>query len=282
VRRSIAHGDEPAGPTTVGSAQGTLVTYGSIVVLTDLITGITSEPLRITKVDKLHALKDDVGPVSELQKVAFAKVDHDGIAVAGDRPGDWYLSAPSALVEVIDPSKARMRKDRMGSDAQNVEVSEEWEGARPSALHDVEESETTMTEDLPVVGINYRAIPKNRGKGSSGNGKGKARGKPLVPKTKRNAISLATAAEDRDVSGSTAGLTWAPGKEREVLMNVSVPIDEARRDGQQRRERTHDVMQKAIADEVEDWMVWTIGSVCEFNPCTRAATDLSSLHLHFL
>lgn len=277
VRRSVANGNEPAGPTTAAAAAGSLVTYGSIVILTDLITGISSEPLRLTKVDKLLALKEDVGPVSELQKVAFAKVDTEGVPVAHDAAlGDWYLSAPSAMVEVADPFKARRRRGRpiadLGKPYTEAEIrsDDDWDhtqGPRPEIAP--QEDAGTVTEpstldEIPVVGSSFRTVPKTKGKGSAGNGKGKARGKPVLPKTKRNAIALATAAEDRDTSGRTAGLNWAAGKQRDVLTTVSVAVDETRREGQQRRERTKDVMQKAVADEIEDWMIWCIGSVCEW------------------
>lgn len=60
------------------------VTYGSEVLLTDLMTGISSEPLVVRKVEKKRVMLDATGPVSQLQKLAFSRV-------AGGRT--MYLSA---------------------------------------------------------------------------------------------------------------------------------------------------------------------------------------------
>lgn len=63
------------------------VTYGSEILLTDLMTGVSSEPLLVRKVEKNRVVLDAIGPVSQMQKVALGRVARDGSEI--------YLSAAS-------------------------------------------------------------------------------------------------------------------------------------------------------------------------------------------
>ncbi|KAA1074946.1 hypothetical protein PGT21_025322 [Puccinia graminis f. sp. tritici] len=51
------------------------VTYGSEVELVDFVTGVSSGPLVVRKVEKNMVQKDATGPVSQMQKLAFCQLD---------------------------------------------------------------------------------------------------------------------------------------------------------------------------------------------------------------
>ncbi|POW05078.1 hypothetical protein PSTT_09963 [Puccinia striiformis] len=51
------------------------VTYGSEVELVDFVTGVSSGPLIVRKVEKSMVQKDATGPVSQMQKLAFCQMD---------------------------------------------------------------------------------------------------------------------------------------------------------------------------------------------------------------
>lgn len=74
------------------------VTYGSEIVLSDSVTGITTSPLIIRKVDKGKISNEDGGPVSQMQKIALQRVMPDGsrnyLSAAGPVPGTPGVSAP--------------------------------------------------------------------------------------------------------------------------------------------------------------------------------------------
>lgn len=72
---------EPSGPQPV--------TYGSEVILTDTLSGISTSPLTIRKVDKGRIAPDDGGPVSQMQKIALQRTNTDGTR--------HYLSAASPV-----------------------------------------------------------------------------------------------------------------------------------------------------------------------------------------
>ncbi|EKM61228.1 uncharacterized protein PHACADRAFT_190379 [Phanerochaete carnosa HHB-10118-sp] len=65
------------------------VTYGSEVILTDTLSGISTSPLTIRKVDKGRIAPDDGGPVSQMQKIALQRTNTDGTR--------HYLSAASPV-----------------------------------------------------------------------------------------------------------------------------------------------------------------------------------------
>ncbi|KZV75477.1 hypothetical protein PENSPDRAFT_571345 [Peniophora sp. CONT] len=74
------------------------VTYGSEVVLTDTLSGISTAPLVIRKVDKGRIASDDGGPVSQMQKIALQRVNADGsrhyLSAAGPMPGGGAPTTP--------------------------------------------------------------------------------------------------------------------------------------------------------------------------------------------
>ncbi|KAK4705234.1 recombining binding protein suppressor of hairless, partial [Phenoliferia sp. Uapishka_3] len=96
------------------------VTYGSEVLLTDLMTGVSSEPLIVRKVEKKRVVLDAVGPVSQLQKLAFSKsiggrtsylsASQDGMDSLGN---DLVQSATPAPVET---GKKRKRDEGFAED----------------------------------------------------------------------------------------------------------------------------------------------------------------------
>ncbi|THH06813.1 hypothetical protein EW145_g3822 [Phellinidium pouzarii] len=91
-----AHLPQEAGP--VAGPQP--VTYGSEIVLSDSMTGITTAPLVIRKVDKGKISNEDGGPVSQMQKIALQRVNPDGsrhyLSAAGPVPGTPGVVAPPA------------------------------------------------------------------------------------------------------------------------------------------------------------------------------------------
>ncbi|KAI0320359.1 hypothetical protein OF83DRAFT_1053296 [Amylostereum chailletii] len=74
------------------------VTYGSEVILTDTMSGISTAPLVIRKVDKGRIAGDDGGPVSQMQKIALQRINQDGsrhyLSAAGPVPGSGGAMSP--------------------------------------------------------------------------------------------------------------------------------------------------------------------------------------------
>jgi recombining binding protein (suppressor of hairless) len=75
------------------------VTYGSEIQLVDSLTGITTNPLIIRKVDKGKVSAEDGGPVSQMQKIALQRINADGsrsyLSAAGPVPGAPVPGAPT-------------------------------------------------------------------------------------------------------------------------------------------------------------------------------------------
>jgi recombining binding protein (suppressor of hairless) len=79
------------------------VTYGCEIILTDTHSGISTAPLIIRKVDKGRVSADDGGPVSQMQKIALQRVNHDGsrhyLSAAGPIPGTpGVVASPSSAM----------------------------------------------------------------------------------------------------------------------------------------------------------------------------------------
>ena len=76
------------------------MTYGCEIVLSDTLSGISTGPLVIRKVDKGKVSADDGGPVSQMQKIALQRVNPDGtrhyLSAAGPMPGTPGVVAPPA------------------------------------------------------------------------------------------------------------------------------------------------------------------------------------------
>lgn len=95
------------------------VTYGSIVILRDIHTNFRTEPLLLCKVENGKCKLADWGPVSQLQKVAFART------VTGQ--GRWYLRAPGQDRDKIDeatgqPTKRIRKRIRGKKDTVNTVI----------------------------------------------------------------------------------------------------------------------------------------------------------------
>lgn len=65
------------------------MTYGSQIVLTDTLSGISTGSLIIRKVDKGIVTLEDGGPVSQMQKIALQRISPDG--------SRQYLSAAGTI-----------------------------------------------------------------------------------------------------------------------------------------------------------------------------------------
>jgi recombining binding protein (suppressor of hairless) len=72
------------------------VHYGSVITLTDPSTNISSDPLIIRKVDKGKVSFDDVGPISQMQKVCLQRWDGGPTTVVPGTPR-VYLSAANLM-----------------------------------------------------------------------------------------------------------------------------------------------------------------------------------------
>lgn len=76
------------------------VTYGCEIVLSDSVSGISTSPLVIRKVDKGRVSLEDGGPVSQMQKIALQRCNPDGtrhyLSAAGPLPGTPGVVAPPA------------------------------------------------------------------------------------------------------------------------------------------------------------------------------------------
>ncbi|KZT05872.1 uncharacterized protein LAESUDRAFT_759772 [Laetiporus sulphureus 93-53] len=74
------------------------VVYGSKIVLTETVTGTSTPPLVIRKVDKGRIAPDDGGPVSQMQKIALQRINPDGsrhyLSAAGPVPGTPGVVVP--------------------------------------------------------------------------------------------------------------------------------------------------------------------------------------------
>ncbi|KAJ1983259.1 hypothetical protein H4R34_001381 [Dimargaris verticillata] len=77
-------------------AAGVPITYGSEVFLTDPVTGVQSEPMIIRKVEKGRLAASALGPVSQMQKIAFQKLTTSSAR--------YYLS--SATNAELEPTHA--------------------------------------------------------------------------------------------------------------------------------------------------------------------------------
>ncbi|ORY34107.1 beta-trefoil DNA-binding domain-domain-containing protein [Naematelia encephala] len=238
-----------------------VLTYGSVVRLVDVKSGIKTDPLRLVKVEKNEAIVgEDYGqPVSELQRVGLARVG------GNDESARWFLSAPGARMgggelrpeeELLRKIRPKTKKATSGSGTigpadefpamANVTEGEENNGQHhnaadfdlstslPTTLHDTEqatiengtvEAEAPEDEDAPVSAMKRK-------------------------RTKRNALAKAAAEEDEEGSNA-ARLGWAQAlrETREIPINDDgVPST-----------RTVNI------EKIEDWMCWLVAGVSSFS-----------------
>ncbi|KAI5479630.1 hypothetical protein MNV49_003140 [Pseudohyphozyma bogoriensis] len=139
------------------------VTYGSEVILTDVTTGVSSEPLVIRRVEKNKVSLDATGPVSQLQKLAFCRVVGGGKTIylsteveGMDRDGNTFVQKEGASFR---PVGKRRKKDEVeeDEDAKPVkpvltynEPAGVGEGSMPGTICHVVDDHSAWT----VIGIN--------------------------------------------------------------------------------------------------------------------------------
>ncbi|KAI5454274.1 hypothetical protein NCC49_004334 [Naganishia albida] len=82
----VKRGEPPGGLPEKNRPDPGIITFNSTVILRDIHSDYRTEPLLLIKVMSGKPVLNEFGPVSELNKVAFAKVVAD--------QGKWYLRAP--------------------------------------------------------------------------------------------------------------------------------------------------------------------------------------------
>ncbi|KAL1413625.1 hypothetical protein Q8F55_001403 [Vanrija albida] len=209
-----------------------VVTYGSIVQLVDVHSGVRSGPMLLVRVDKNEAIVggDHGHPVSELQRVGLVRVldNYDVDLEGGSR---WYLSAPGALAGAGEVKVTRQRGAKgEGSQSQPPAAESSTSQAVPETLSSLE----MLASDATAVSQEQSpSEPQKRKK-----------------KTKRHA--LAKAAIDEEEQGSTqASLTWNASKRREgeqVVTEGKVTTSNA-----------------VTIETVDDFMCWVLGGVSCFS-----------------
>jgi len=250
-----------------------VLTYGSIITVVDVQSGVRSEPVKLVKVDKNEVVvgADEGGPVSELQRVGFVKYDAN-VADQGLR-SRWYLSAPGARAggaELFEPDERYVRVKTSSSTPQRQSSGQEMPAdPGPSTLGEVstpvgdrlfdhtildlpQETSAAVSDELSYANVNHEDSIAMNTEVDSGSLKRKR-------KTPRRALAKATLREDEDITGST--LVWQQAnrgmKEVAIEQNKKVP-------GPSRTTL-------ADVERVEDWMCWTIMSVGESNTSDCAA-----------
>ena len=211
-----------------------VLTYGSVVVIVDAQSGARSEAVQLVKVERKEAIVDaDAGhPVSELQRVGFAKVDNGG----DNQGGRWYLSAPGARAgggELLQPGEVmrRQRKPRKSRQAPEADPT-----VVPDTLGELDQPNVELPEAVSMQQQDPSADTTTQDT------------KRL--KTRRHALAQATLAEeDEGWAGST--LRWAQATSE--IKNVAVGGKAT-------------MTQIAVVEKVEDWMCWIITGVCKSVP----------------
>ena len=242
-----------------------MLTYGSIVILVDLQSGLRSEPVKLVKIEKNEAIIGAYNghPVSELQRVGFARVVNGDDFIDGER---WYLSAPSARAgggELLDPEfqKAPGRARPSRSKDNNLEgAKDEVNETRLqdiATLDDVAQTQWLETGDDSKGRVEAGDAEIDKAFDLLHASAGNSEEEPMAAeasrprkrrKTKRNALALATLAEE-DGSGEQNALRWikAESEEKEVELE----------DGKDVRKAVMTV------DTVADWMCYVVTGVCQ-------------------
>lgn len=110
--------------------ENSIVTYGSIVRLVDVTSGVKSDCLRLVRVDKNEVTVGmDIGhPVSELQRIGLVRVT-ETLEDATPNGRRLYLSAPGALAGAGEVKTSRVRlPNRKSSSSVLPETLEGYEG----------------------------------------------------------------------------------------------------------------------------------------------------------
>ncbi|KAK4684818.1 hypothetical protein P7C73_g5343, partial [Tremellales sp. Uapishka_1] len=164
----------------VDEANAEILTYGSTIILIDVQSGIRSEMVKLVRIDKNEVVVglDHGQPVSELQRVGFARLDSEGGEDLSSG-GRWYLSAPGARVGGGE-EKGVGSRSRPGQSKPRPPSAE-----NPETLDEVE----------------VQKVDKK---------------KKWARKTKRNALALAAVAEEEQGSIQSA-LSWAQASRRDGM-----------------------------------------------------------------
>ncbi|WWC70314.1 uncharacterized protein I206_104264 [Kwoniella pini CBS 10737] len=217
-----------------------ILTYGSIVKLVDLQSGIKSDLVKIVKIEGgQHRVGEDEGqPISELQRIGFIKHNEDGSDFLDEDGARWYLSAPGARVGGLEQTHLAEEGNNLGRGgrAKPTFASRKRQNNRdipkggPSETLDSGGETTAGSIVEPqddIVGSQAVIPPKKK------------------QKTKRNALAAAVLAEDGD-GGAQTVLSWTKA-DRELQ---SIPSEQ--KDAEVRQ---------VIVERVDDWMSWIIGGV---------------------
>ncbi|WWC89470.1 uncharacterized protein L201_004394 [Kwoniella dendrophila CBS 6074] len=265
-----------------------ILTYGSIVKLVDLQSGIQSDPVKIVRIeDNGYTLGEHEGhPVSELQRIGLVRLHDDGdndyserLTEKGER---WYLSAPGARMgggEVI-PGMEYMRSLGRGGRAKPTFTNQKSKTSIapapsgpigenipiPETLNNVEQTsdmpndvnETLNSSNAPTTALEKRKADYEEGKQLQTPVKKRK-------KTKRNALASAVLAEDEE-GNSQIMLSWVKAENREEI-NASVGLKDA--------VEGEDRSQNVTVDRVEDWMSWIIGGVACSSQTLFSTTNIN-------
>lgn len=110
------------------------VTYGSEVELVDFVTGVSSGPLVVRKVDKNKVQKDATGPVSQMQKLAFCQVNkQDGSAVYISALEGMALTTGQSPVNELDSTPDKLSSQEASSDLSGVPIKSSFGYSSPSS-----------------------------------------------------------------------------------------------------------------------------------------------------
>ncbi|WVW83753.1 hypothetical protein I302_105774 [Kwoniella bestiolae CBS 10118] len=206
-----------------------IMTYGSIVRLVDLQSGIKSDIVKIVKVESgEHRLNEntDGHPISELQRIGLVRLNSDLSDYKSENGERYYLSAPGARLgggELIDGRSGRAKPASNKNKKRPFSADVPVEGSDPNP--DTLDSMERPIQDTTVEGEFAESEP------------------PKKKKTKRNALAAAVLAEDED-GGLQTVLSWFKARREEQPVPVSSSGGAT-----------------VMLEKVEDWMSWIIGGV---------------------
>lgn len=136
------------------SLEGQQLTYGSVVVLVDLQTGVKSDPVKVVRVESGKSVvgQHDGHPVSELQRIGLVRtIDGQEDMSEGCR---WYLSAPGARIgggelcaESAPGIRMRRQKVNIKAASQLKESNEEKGTETKSTSHDEPHLTSSFLQD---------------------------------------------------------------------------------------------------------------------------------------
>ena len=209
------------------------LTYGSIISIVDVNTGIRSEPVKLVHVERNEVIvgHDEGHPVSELHRVAFVRYDETAPASASPEPR-YYLSAPGARAgggELLEPLEYKLKLASGTGEAGSTE-----QGDEPATLGEVASSET-LAPGTEAWRETTLTVKKRR-------------------RTRRIALAKATLEERDDLASASLAWQQATGQMKEVKL-------EKDKTPRKNSAPTEPKTTQAYVERVEDWMCWVITSV---------------------